>query len=142
MCVLEFSLNRNFGIAWRALYLLLHKSVKTFPSALAKMVRFLDFFLKIWKKKIDEFTNKLSFVTPEKSKREAMSEVQVFSPRWMISSFWKSLLKTLKSNIFFLNYINLEHDITFTFSLILSFYSSKFACGRHNSSLNTSPRYG
>ena len=38
MCVLEFSLNRNFGIAWRALYLLLHKSVKTFPSALAKMV--------------------------------------------------------------------------------------------------------
>ena len=68
------------------------------------MVRFLDFF-----------------VTPEKSKREAMSEVQVFSPRWMISSFWKSLLKTLKSNIFFLNYINLEHDITFTFSLKLSF---------------------
>ena len=38
MCVLEFSLNRNFGIALRALYLLLHKSVKTFPSALAKMV--------------------------------------------------------------------------------------------------------
>ena len=38
MCVLEFSLNRNFGIAGRALYLLLHKSVKTFPSALAKMV--------------------------------------------------------------------------------------------------------
>ena len=38
MCTLEFSLNRNFGIAWRALYLLLHKSVKTFPSALAKMV--------------------------------------------------------------------------------------------------------
>ena len=28
MCVLEFSLNRNFGIAGRALYLLLHKSVK------------------------------------------------------------------------------------------------------------------
>ena len=45
MCVLEFpltlsvfKLNRNFGIAGRALYLLLHKSVKTFPSALAKMV--------------------------------------------------------------------------------------------------------
>ena len=38
MCVLEFSLNRNFGIAGRALYLLLHKSVKTFPSALAKRV--------------------------------------------------------------------------------------------------------
>ena len=68
-----------------------------------------------------EFTNKLSFVTPEKSKREAMSEVQVFSTRWMISSFWKSLLKTLKSNIFFLNYITLEHDITFTFSLKLAF---------------------
>ena len=33
------------------------------------------------KKKIDEFTNKLSFVTPEKSKREAISEVQVFSLR-------------------------------------------------------------
>ena len=47
----------------------------------------------------------------------------------MISSFWKSLLKTLKSNIFPLNYITesksnkvitLEHDITFTFSLKLS----------------------
>ena len=39
MCVLEFSLNRNFGIAWRTLYLLLRfKAVKTFPSALAKMV--------------------------------------------------------------------------------------------------------
>ena len=78
---LIFNLNRNFGIAGRGPYLLLHKSVKTFLSALAKIVRFLDFFLKIWKKKIDEFTNKLSFVTPEKSKREAMSEVQVFSPR-------------------------------------------------------------
>ena len=78
---LIFNLNRNFGIAGRGPNLLLHKSVKTFPSALAKMVRFVDFFLKIWKKKIDEFTNKLSFVTPEKSKREAMSEVQVFSPR-------------------------------------------------------------
>ena len=33
-----FILNRNFGIAGRALYLLLHKSVKIFPSVLAKMV--------------------------------------------------------------------------------------------------------
>ena len=32
-----FKLNRNFGIAGRVLYLLLHKSVETFPSALAKM---------------------------------------------------------------------------------------------------------
>ena len=30
---------------------------------------------------MDEFTNKLGFVTPENSKREAMTEVQVFSPR-------------------------------------------------------------
>ena len=58
----------------------------------------------------------------------------------MISSFWKSLLKTLKSNILFLNYISLELYITFTFSLKLSFLSSKLACGRYNSSLNTSPR--
>ena len=93
MCVLEFpltlsvfKLNRNFGIAGRALYLLLHKSVKTFPSALAKMVAsFIKrdtvrglFSLHFEEKKIDEFTNKLSFVTPEKSKREAMSEVRVF----------------------------------------------------------------
>ena len=70
---------------------------------------------------MDTFTNKLSFVTSEKSKREAMSEVQIFSPRWMISLFWKSPLKTPKSNFFFLNYISLEHDITFTFSLKLSF---------------------
>ena len=35
-------------------------------------------FLKILKKKLDEFTNKLSFVTSEKSKREAMSEVTGF----------------------------------------------------------------
>ena len=64
--------------------------MKTFPSALAKMVAS---FIKLdsiprrfsynfeLKKKIDESANKLSFVTPEKSKREAMSEVQVFSPR-------------------------------------------------------------
>ena len=32
-----FKLNRNFGIVGRALYLLPHKSVKTFPSALGKM---------------------------------------------------------------------------------------------------------
>ena len=77
-----FILNQNFGIAGSVLYLLLHKSVKTFPSTLAKMVAGfvkLDtiprLFLKILKKKIDEFTNKLSFVTPKKSKREAMSEV-------------------------------------------------------------------
>ena len=74
-------------------------------------------------KEIEEFTNKLSFVTNPnpKKKCEAMSEVQVFSPRLMICSFWKSLLKTLKSNIFFFNYITLEHDITFTFILKLSF---------------------
>ena len=35
---LIFNLNRNFGIAGRGPNLLLHKSVKTFPSALAKMV--------------------------------------------------------------------------------------------------------
>ena len=89
MCVLEFSLNRNFGIAWRALYLLLHKSVKTFPSALAKMVAsFIKvdtiprlFFLNFEEKKIDESTNTLSFVTPEKSKREAMSKVHRFLHR-------------------------------------------------------------
>ena len=59
--------------------------MKIFPSVLAKMVpSFIKLdtiprlFLKILKKKIDEFTNKLSFVTPEKSKREEMSEVQVF----------------------------------------------------------------
>ena len=83
-----FRLNRNFGIAGRTLYLLLHRSVKTFPLALAKM---LASFIKLdtiprlfslhFEEKIDEFTNKLSFVTSEKSKREAMSEVQVFAPR-------------------------------------------------------------
>ena len=36
------------------------------------------FSLHFEEKKINEFTNKLSFVTPEKSKREAMGEVQVF----------------------------------------------------------------
>ena len=57
--------------------------MKTFPSALAKMVASfikLDtiprLFPKILKtKKIDEFTNILSFVIHEKSKREAMSEL-------------------------------------------------------------------
>ena len=75
-------LNGNFGIAGRVLYLLLHKSVKTFPLALAKMVAsFIKFdtiprlFSLHFEEKIDEFTNKLSFVTSEKSKREAMSEV-------------------------------------------------------------------
>ena len=61
--------------------------METVPSALVKMVASfikLDtiprLFLKILKKKkIDEFTNKLSFVTPEKSKREALSTVH--SPR-------------------------------------------------------------
>ena len=83
-----FRLNRNFGIVGRALYLLLHRSVKTFPLALAKMfASFIKFdtiptlFSLHFEKKIDEFTNKLSFVTSAKSKREAMSEVQVFSPR-------------------------------------------------------------
>ena len=53
--------------------LLLHKSVKTFPSALAKIVAS---FIKLdtiprhfplsFEEKIDEFTNNLSFVSPEK----------------------------------------------------------------------------
>ena len=84
-----FHLNRNFGIAGRALYLLLHNSVKTFPSALAKMVAsFIKvdtiprlFFLNFEEIKIDESTNTLSFVTPEKSKREAMSKVHRFLHR-------------------------------------------------------------
>ena len=85
-----FNLNRNFGIAGRTLYLLLRfKSVKTFPSALAKMVAsFIKvdtiprlFFLNFEEKKIDESTNTLSFVTPEKSKREAMSKVHRFLHR-------------------------------------------------------------
>ena len=56
--------------------------MKTFPSALAKIVAS---FIKLdtiprhfplsFEEKIDEFTNNLSFVTPEKSKREAMSEI-------------------------------------------------------------------
>ena len=59
--------------------------MKTFPSALAKIVAS---FIKIdtiprhfplsFEEKVDEFTYNLSFVTPEKSKREAMSEIQVF----------------------------------------------------------------
>ena len=49
-----------------------------------------------------------------------MSEIQFFT-EVNASSFWKSLRKTLRSNIFLLNYITLEHDITFTFSLKLSF---------------------
>ena len=60
--------------------------MKKIPSTLAKMVTsFIKpdtvprlFSLHFEEKKINEFTNKLSFVTPEKSKREAMSEVQVF----------------------------------------------------------------
>ena len=45
-----------------------------------------------------------------------MSEIQFFT-EVNASSFWKSLRKTLRSNIFLLNYITLEHDITFTFNL-------------------------
>ena len=39
------------------------------------------FFLNFEEKKIDESTNTLSFVTPEKSKREAMSKVHRFLHR-------------------------------------------------------------
>ena len=59
--------------------------MKTFPSALAKIVAS---FIKLdtiprhfplsFEEKINEFNINLSFVTPEKSKREAMSKIQVF----------------------------------------------------------------
>lgn len=73
-------------------------------------------FLKILKKKLDEFTNKLSFVTSEKSKREAMSEVTGFftevNDQFILEV---SAQDTQVKYFFFLNYITLEHDITFTF---------------------------
>ena len=76
-----FNLNRNLQGA--RFIQLLHQSVKTSPSALAKMVAsFIKpdtiprlFSLHFEEKKIDKFSNKLSFVSPEKGKREVMSEV-------------------------------------------------------------------
>ena len=68
---------------------------------------------------MDEFTTNLSFVTPEKSKREAMSEIQVFYlGEWFILE-----VSTQDTQLkhFFLNHITLKHDVTFTFSVKLSF---------------------
>ena len=58
-------------------------------------------------------------MTPEKSKREAMSEIQVFHlGEWFILEV---STQDTQVKCFFLNYITLEHDVTYTFSVKLSF---------------------
>ena len=60
-------------------------------------------------------------MTPEKSKSEAMSEVQVFLTAVNDQFIFEVSTQDSLVKYIFLHYVTLEHDINFTFSLKLSF---------------------